>query len=322
MKLRQPMPPSQIPTSPASQTHRPATGVGDRSARHHWRLAALVVVAVVLGACRVSGADPVGADDAAETTAGRAGTNRPTTTTSMVLATPIADRPSPAPDPDNDAGRADTHTLVAHAIVDEVVAFAGPGSTREVGRFSNPNRHGTPMVFQALTPPDSELIDSGWIQVMLPIRPNGSTGWIRTSDVELTNNPFRIEVDVDDFTLTVYRENAVHLVTEVGIGEGATPTPLGTFFLTDLLSPSNSSGVYGPYAYGLSGFSETLTSFNGGQGVIGIHGTNQPDALGSRVSHGCVRVANETISEMASFLPLGTPVVIDTDPQPIVNAGT
>jgi lipoprotein-anchoring transpeptidase ErfK/SrfK len=178
------------------------------------------------------------------------------------------------------------------------------------------------MVFQALTPPDSELIDSGWIQVMLPIRPNGSTGWIRTSDVELTNNPFRIEVDVDDFTLTVYRENAVHLVTEVGIGEGATPTPLGTFFLTDLLSPSNSSGVYGPYAYGLSGFSETLTSFNGGQGVIGIHGTNQPDALGSRVSHGCVRVANETISEMASFLPLGTPVVIDTDPQPIVNAGT
>jgi lipoprotein-anchoring transpeptidase ErfK/SrfK len=208
-------------------------------------------------------------------------------------------------------------TLVAHAVVDHVVAHAGPASSQVVASFENPNRHGGPLVFQSLTPPDSALIRSGWIPVLLPIRPNGTVGWIRTSSVELTSNPFRIEVDVDDFTLTVFRGEDEHYSTMVGIGDGATPTPRGSFYLTDLLKPSNPAGIYGPYAYGLSGFSETLDSFNGGPGVIGIHGTNQPEAIGTRVSHGCIRVANDAIEELASFLPLGTPVVIDEEPSEV-----
>ena len=57
-----------------------------------------------------------------------------------------------------------------------------------------------------------------------------------------------------------------------------------------------------------------MSSFNGGAGVIGIHGTNEPAALGTRVSHGCIRVANASITEMATFLPLGTPVLIGDEP--------
>ena len=74
--------------------------------------------------------------------------------------------------------------------------------------------------------------------------------------------------------------------------------------------PPDGNGPYGTHAYGLSGFSETLDSFNGGDGVIGIHGTNDPGSLGTDVSHGCIRVANDVIDEMATFLPLGTPVEI------------
>ena len=53
-----------------------------------------------------------------------------------------------------------------------------------------------------------------------------------------------------------------------------------------------------------------LDEFNGGDGVIGIHGTNEPEAIGSDVSHGCIRVDNDTITQMAGMLPLGTPVHI------------
>lgn len=205
-------------------------------------------------------------------------------------------------------------TLVAHVVGEAIVAYAGPASSRVVSWFPNPNRHGTPLVFQSVVEPDSDLVDTGWLPVLLPMRPNGSVGWIRIDEVELTRNPYRIEVDVDDFTLTVYREEDVFFRTVVGIGEGETPTPHGSFYLTDLLRPSDPDGIYGPYAYGLSGFSESLTSFNGGAGVIGIHGTNEPSALGARVSHGCIRVANTAITEMATFLPLGTPVEIGDSP--------
>jgi len=249
-------------------------------------------------------------------------------TTTAAPATPAdTDRPStgsfeneghPGADDLNIVGSVErpgnTSTLVAHAVVNEIVAHAGPASTRIVATFTHPNRHGGPLVFRSLTQPDSDLVASGWIPVLLPVRPNGTVGWIQTSTVELTRNPFRIEVDVDDFTLTVFRNNERYFTTEVGIGEGDTPTPIGSFYVTDLLRPSNPAGIYGPYAYGLSGYSETLDSFNGGPGVIGIHGTNQPEAIGTRVSHGCIRVANEAISEMADFLPLGTPVIIGVEP--------
>lgn len=233
----------------------------------------------------------------------------PATTERFV--SPATPEPS-GPESTQDGQTSDT--LVAHVIGDEIVAYAGPASRRVVGSFTNPNRHGTELVFQSLTEPGSELIASGWLPVLLPMRPNGTVGWVRADEVDLTRNPYRIEVDVDDFTLTVFRGEDVHFRTVAGIGEGDTPTPYGSFYLTDLLRPSDPTGIYGPYAYGLSGFSESLTSFNGGAGVIGIHGTNQPAALGTRVSRGCIRVANASIAEMATFLPLGTPVVIGDDP--------
>ena len=98
--------------------------------------------------------------------------------------------------------------------------------------------------------------------------------------------------------------------TTIAVGTGDTPTPFGEFYLAELLQPPNPNGSYGPYAFGLSGFSEVLDSFNGGDGVVGIHGTNDPSALGTTVSHGCIRVANDVISDMATTVPLGTPVLI------------
>ena len=77
-----------------------------------------------------------------------------------------------------------------------------------------------------------------------------------------------------------------------------------------LLEPPDPNGPYVPYAFGLSGLSEQLTSFNGGNGRLGLHGTNDPDSIGQDVSHGCIRVANDVVIQLAELLPLGTPVQI------------
>ena len=102
------------------------------------------------------------------------------------------------------------------------------------------------------------------------------------------------------------------VVVSVPIGEGRSvlPTPKGTYFIVDLLKQPNAAGEYGPYAFGLSAFSDVLQTFGGGPGEIGIHGTDVPSSVGASVSHGCIRVTDSTITELAHLLPLGTKVVI------------
>ena len=199
--------------------------------------------------------------------------------------------------------------IVGRATDDEVIARAHPAdSAPSVAELDNPTEVGGPLVFQLI---ETELDEpDGWAEVHLPIRPNGSTGWVRLDELELSRNPYRIEIDAARHRLRVLEHGDEWLSTTVAIGTGSTPTPRGRFYITELLQPPDPDGIYGPFAFGLSGFSETLTSFAGGDGVIGIHGTNEPEALGTDVSHGCVRVENTVIATMAAVIPLGTPVEI------------
>jgi lipoprotein-anchoring transpeptidase ErfK/SrfK len=86
--------------------------------------------------------------------------------------------------------------------------------------------------------------------------------------------------------------------------------PHRAFFLADRLKPANPCGAYGPYAFGLSGFSDVLTNINGGNGIIDLHGTDEPARVGTDVSHGCIRLPNADITELAGQPPVGTPVTI------------
>lgn len=149
-----------------------------------------------------------------------------------------------------------------------------------------------------------------WIEVALPIRPNGATGWIPTAAAELRGNTYRIHVDLEARTLSLMDGETVLVETPVAIGSNENPTPAGTYFVTDLVDTGDAAGAYGPFAFGLSGHSETLSEFGGGDGQLGIHGTNDPSSIGEAVSHGCVRVPNETIAQMVDLVPLGTPVTV------------
>ncbi|MEV8273573.1 L,D-transpeptidase [Microbacterium sp. NPDC077184] len=150
----------------------------------------------------------------------------------------------------------------------------------------------------------------GWLEVMLQGRPNEARGWIRAADADVRDVAVEVRVDLSARELALLEEGEVVWTTPTAIGDPDHPTPTGSFYVTDKLDTGDPEGAYGPYALGLSARSEVLTEFAGGDGQIGIHGTNAPDSIGQAVSHGCLRIDNALVAELAALLPLGTPVTI------------
>jgi lipoprotein-anchoring transpeptidase ErfK/SrfK len=150
-----------------------------------------------------------------------------------------------------------------------------------------------------------------WLHVYLPVRPNNTTGWIKASDVNVSQPlEWQVKVTLADHKLTLLHNGAVEFDAPVAIGTADNPTPTGTFYFTDPLDLANQpGGPYGVFAIGISGHSNTLSEFAGGDAQIAIHGTNDPSTIGQSVSHGCVRVNNDVVLKL-SKLPIGTPVVI------------
>ena len=151
-----------------------------------------------------------------------------------------------------------------------------------------------------------------WVQVYLPTRPNSSTGWVKTGDVKVETQPIEwaIKVDLANYRVTLLKNGVVDFEADAAIGSPEYPTPTGTFYITDPLDLHNQPGTgYGVFALGLSGHSNVLSDFAGGDGQIAIHGTDNPGDIGQAISHGCVRLKNDDIMRL-STLPLGTPVYI------------
>ncbi|HVL81501.1 MAG TPA: L,D-transpeptidase [Actinomycetota bacterium] len=198
-------------------------------------------------------------------------------------------------------------SLVAESTV-PLVRVHGSPEGKLTHRLAHPTENGVPLVFLV------QRQDDGWLKVYLPVRPNGSTGWIRERDVELTQHSYRIVVRLKDHRLLAFEgggeQGRLILAADVGVGTANTPTPGGTYYIKELLRPRDPNSVYGKYAYGLSGFSNVLQTFRGGPGVIGIHGTNDPSSIGRDVSAGCIRMRNRDIAKLVKILPLGTPVEI------------
>jgi lipoprotein-anchoring transpeptidase ErfK/SrfK len=195
-------------------------------------------------------------------------------------------------------------STIATARTKAVDVYTKPGDATPRMSLNSPNPDGAPRVFLV------KERQGDWLHVFLPVQPNGSTGWIAAKQVRTAKTNYWIQVLQSAHRLKLYQGRKVRISTPAAIGKTDTPTPGGAYYLTELLQPPNPKGDYGPYAYGLSGQSTALTDFNGHDPIIGIHGTNQPKLLGTSVSHGCVRISNTMITQLAKMLPLGTPVQI------------
>ena len=148
-----------------------------------------------------------------------------------------------------------------------------------------------------------------WYRVRLAILPNNSTGWVPASALgKLTTVRTHLYVDRAKLTATLKRDGVTVFKTIVGVGRSYWPTPRGEYYILDKLSGFGNP-VYGPVAFGTSARSAVLTDWPGG-GFVGVHGTNEPHILPGAVSHGCIRMPNESILKLARLMHVGTPLTI------------
>jgi lipoprotein-anchoring transpeptidase ErfK/SrfK len=149
-----------------------------------------------------------------------------------------------------------------------------------------------------------------WLRVMLPGRPNGSTGWIAQQGTSKVMTAWFISIDLAGRRVRVYRRGHLARTFQAVVGKPSTPTPTGRFFVEETVQMS-SGEPGGPFALALSARSDALQEFEGGPGQIALHGRNNlGGTLGSAESHGCVRVATANIDWLAARIGPGTPVSI------------
>jgi hypothetical protein len=195
------------------------------------------------------------------------------------------------------------------AVLKRAVVRAQPKTTaRVVTTLSTKTSDGTQNLVLVLEELDLSPTQT-WYHVRLPILPNNSTGWVLAAHLgPLYAVNTHLYVDRATMTATLKRNGVTIFKTIVGVGKPYWPTPRGQFYIRDKLTNFHDP-FYGPVAFGTSARSAVLTDWPGG-GFVGVHGTNQPQILPGRVSHGCIRMRNPAILKLARLMPVGTPLTV------------
>ena len=197
-----------------------------------------------------------------------------------------------------------------YAFVEQKVpAKAEPkDSAKTVGRLTTKTGEGTDdlvLVLSRTTDDDDQV----WLKVRLPIRPNGTTGWVQESALsELQPVDSWIKVSTKTNKVTVIKKGKKVFSASVGVGQPQWPTPKGQFYIRAKLT-NFGDAFYGPIAYVTSATSNQLTDWPGG-GIVGIHGTSLPGLIPGKISHGCVRMKNADIKKLDKLVEVGTPITV------------
>jgi lipoprotein-anchoring transpeptidase ErfK/SrfK len=151
---------------------------------------------------------------------------------------------------------------------------------------------------------------TGWIEVRLAQRPNGSTAWLPATDVSLATDSYYVVVDLATTRLRLFEAGQEVANFPVGIGVPAAPTPAGQFFVA--LFARAPSPAYGNFVIVTSGHSDAISDWEAsGDAITAIHGSLGADyaigTTGGRVSHGCIRLHNADLAKLRN-VPAGTPV--------------
>ena len=197
-------------------------------------------------------------------------------------------------------------TRWAHASAQSSIRAAPRTSARTVTRLRYLTEDKLPEVYLVL----SAIVDAGgdvWLRIRIPMRPNGRTGWVAQDHLsQLYVVRTRLVINRTTLRATLYKNRKRIWQAPVGVGKAATPTPKGKFYVRELLKGDGK--LYGTWAFGTSAYA-SLTDWPNG-GVVGIHGTDQPELVPGRPSHGCVRVRNAKINQLKRLMPIGTPIQI------------
>lgn len=197
-------------------------------------------------------------------------------------------------------------TRWANAAATYPIRKSADKSSRTITRLRYSTEDDLPEVYLIL---EGKVDESGveWLRIRIPMRPNGRTGWVPSemlTQIHVVRT--RMVIDRKARKATLYKSGRRIWSARVGIGKKASPTPRGNFWIRERLRGDGK--VYGNWAFGTSAYSN-LSDWPKG-GVVGIHGTNQPGLIPGRISHGCVRVKNSKMSQLARRMPIGTPVQV------------
>lgn len=195
-------------------------------------------------------------------------------------------------------------TLATAKITNGTVeVFSEPNGIEVAWSLGVPTEFGGPRHFLVIGESD------GWLEIQVPVRPNGSVGWIKRSSVTVAAVPHRVRVDLSERSVVVWENDEIVFESTVAVGRDSAPTPVGSFYIRDIIDWTPES-VYGPRVLALSSFSEAIDQINGGDAVVAIHGTNAPWDLGKAVSLGCIRLDNEMVLALADLVGPGTPIEV------------
>lgn len=144
-----------------------------------------------------------------------------------------------------------------------------------------------------------------WYKISVPGRPNGRTGWVPAKQVSIRSLPWQVVVYRDSRVVQLWKDKQLLYTGKVAVGAPGMETPIGLYYVTVRFKPVKVPFL-GSFAFETSAYSK-LSEWPGG-GVVGLHGTTAPSLLGQAVSHGCIRISNETANFLRDRIPLGTPI--------------
>jgi hypothetical protein len=197
----------------------------------------------------------------------------------------------------------------AHPESEAAIRLRPSPTSPSVARLRYLTEDGFPEVYPVMRQLQRHGRHRTWLRIRIPMRPNGRTGWVPAPALgPVYRLRTRLVLDREGLTATLYRSGRPIWHSPVGVGKAGTPTPAGHFWIREKFTVAGSGGIYGPRAFGTAAYS-VLSDWPGG-GVVGIHGTNQPELIPGRPSHGCIRVPNHAIERLYALMPVGTPLRI------------
>jgi lipoprotein-anchoring transpeptidase ErfK/SrfK len=152
-------------------------------------------------------------------------------------------------------------------------------------------------------------LDGRFGLVDVPYVARRATGWISLRGLDRSWTRVRVEADLSEHRITVWRGDAVLFRALAATGAPASPTPAGSYFVTDRV-PFAAGSSLGTFAFGISGIQPNLPAGWTGGDQLAIHGTNAPSSIGTSASAGCLRVSERILDRLRPLLRLGTPVVV------------
>jgi hypothetical protein len=147
-----------------------------------------------------------------------------------------------------------------------------------------------------------------WLAVRSTELGNTRLGWIRARRVSLLNRTLSLEVDLSKRELVVHDVGILRSIP-VAVGAPDTPTPPGTFYVTDKLPGADFGSYYGCCILALSGRQPHLPQGWSGGDRLAIHGSPTP-TWGLAVSNGCLHASEPDLRYLMKTVPLGTAVRI------------